>query len=210
MTGVARMARLALCDRLVESGPDAPTLCAGWTARDLAAHLVVRESRPDAALGILSKRFAARTDRVQADIARADWSGLVERIRSGPPSWSPMRWRPIDDLTNTLEFFVHGEDLRRAGAAWEPEILDGALENSLHRALSRGARLMVRRSPAGLVLRAPGRRPIVAKRREPTVVVIGPVGELVLFVYGRQKSARVTLEGPPTAVDSVLTARFGV
>lgn len=210
MTGVARSARLALCDRLVEAGPDAPTLCAGWTARDLAAHLVVRETRPDAAVGILSKRFAARTDRVRSEVAATDWTTLVDQVRSGPPRWSPMRWSPVDDLTNTLEFFVHGEDLRRAGTDWQPEVLDAAFENALHTALSRGARLMTRRSPAGLVLRPPGRRPIVAKRRQPTVVVMGPVGELVLFVYGRQTSARVTLEGPPAAVDSVLTAKFGV
>lgn len=35
------------------AGPDAPTLGAGWKTRDLAAHLVVRESRPDAAAGVI-------------------------------------------------------------------------------------------------------------------------------------------------------------
>lgn len=208
--GVARAARAALCDELRRVGPDAPTLCAGWSARDLAAHLVVRETRPDAALGILSKRVAAYTDRVQTDVGRTEWSQLVDRVDNGPPRWSPMRWQPIDDLANTLEFFVHREDLRRAGTDWVDEPLDRDLENALYRALSRGARLMVRRSPAGLVLRAPGREPIVAKRAQPTVVVIGPVGELVMFVYGRQSTARVTLEGPSDSVDAVLTARFGV
>ena len=38
---------VALCDLFEEVGPDAPTLCGDWTTRDLAAHLVMRERRPD-------------------------------------------------------------------------------------------------------------------------------------------------------------------
>src|SRR5690349_11008507 len=49
----ARTERAALCDLLVTVGPDAPTLCEGWTTRDLAAHLAVRDRRPDAAAGIV-------------------------------------------------------------------------------------------------------------------------------------------------------------
>ncbi len=32
--------RAALCDALAETGPEAPTLCAGWLTADLAAHLL--------------------------------------------------------------------------------------------------------------------------------------------------------------------------
>ena len=42
----AQSERHALCDLMDEVGPDAPTLCGGWTAAHLAAHLVVRERRP--------------------------------------------------------------------------------------------------------------------------------------------------------------------
>ena len=35
----ARDERSALVASLRDAGPDAPTLCAGWTTRDLAAHL---------------------------------------------------------------------------------------------------------------------------------------------------------------------------
>jgi hypothetical protein len=35
--------RLELCDLLGELGPSVPTLLEGWTAHDLAAHLVLRE-----------------------------------------------------------------------------------------------------------------------------------------------------------------------
>ena len=38
--------RRALCDTLDAVGADAPTMCEGWDAHDLAAHLVVRERDP--------------------------------------------------------------------------------------------------------------------------------------------------------------------
>src|ERR1700743_2358756 len=54
----ARDERLALCALLDRTGPDAPTLCEGWRTGDLAAHLVLREHRPDAAVGIMGGPLA--------------------------------------------------------------------------------------------------------------------------------------------------------
>ncbi len=51
----SREERRALCALLDETGPDAPTLCEGWTTGDLAAHLVLRERRPDAAAGVAGR-----------------------------------------------------------------------------------------------------------------------------------------------------------
>lgn len=71
----AQRERAALVESLREHGPDAPTLCEGWTARDLAAHLVVRERRLDAAPGILVPQLAGYTERVQARVtASTDWA----------------------------------------------------------------------------------------------------------------------------------------
>ena len=53
MTSPVRRERYALCDTFEAVGPDAPTLCTPWRTRDLAAHLVIREGRPDAAVGLL-------------------------------------------------------------------------------------------------------------------------------------------------------------
>lgn len=209
-SNVARTLRRSLCDELERIGPDAPTLCAGWTVRDLATHLIVRETRPDAAVGILVKPFAGYAARVQRSVGRSEWSTIVDKIRSGPPLLSPMRLRAIDDLTNTLEYFVHREDLRRGTPGGEPGALSSAEEEALYSALKRGARLMTRRAPAGLVLRPDGRPVIVAKKGTPEVTVSGPVGELVLFVYGRQSASRVALDGPADAVEAVRTAKFGV
>ena len=111
---VAADERRALCDLMEQVGPDAPTLCEGWTTRDLAAHLVVRESRLDVAGGILLPPLARYTDRVQSSIAQRPWTELVDQIRSGPPWWSPWRLPKVGDMGNTMEFFVHHEDVRRA------------------------------------------------------------------------------------------------
>jgi len=207
---VAQSLRRSLCDELERSGPDAPTLCAGWSARDLATHLIVRETRPDAAVGILVKPLAGYAARVQRSVGKSEWATIIHKIRSGPPLVSPMRVPAVDDLTNTLEYFVHREDLRRGTPGGAPGPLSNAEEEALYKALKRGARLMTRRAPAGLVLSPDGRPVIVAKKGTPEVTVSGPVGELVLFVYGRQSASRVTLDGPTDAVEAVRTAKFGV
>jgi len=203
MTTPARDERNALCDLFLSVGPDAPTLCAGWTTRDLAAHLVVRESRPDAAGGILIKRLAPYGDRVRDKVATRPWADLVETVRQGPPRLSPMRIPALDTLTNTLEFFVHLEDVRRAQPEWRPRGLSSSLESTLRSALARGARLMVRSAPCGITLSPTDGAPITAKKGSPSVTIAGDIGELVLFVYGRQALARVTMSGPDDLVERI-------
>jgi hypothetical protein len=51
---------------------------------------------------------------------------------------------------------------------------------------------------------------IVAKKGEPAVTVTGEVGELIMFVYGRQDHARVELSGPDDLVQAVRSTAFGV
>ncbi len=210
MSTPATAERDALCDLFLEVGPDAPTLCGTWTTRDLAAHLVVRERRPDAATGILIPPLASYGERVREGEGRREWADLVARVRSGPPIWNPTRIDAIERIANTVEFFVHHEDVRRARDGWEPRELDPALEADLSAALRRMAKLLVRKAPGGLVLMPTGEAAITAKSGEPHVDVSGPVGELVLFVYGRQAVANVGLVGPDDLVAAMRDARFGV
>ena len=73
----AQRERAALVQTLRAVGPDAPTLCEGWTTRDLAAHLVVRERRLDATLGIMVPFLAGYTEKVQDKVARSkSWDDL--------------------------------------------------------------------------------------------------------------------------------------
>lgn len=214
MSNPARHERQVMCDVFEQFGPDAPTLCEGWTARDLAAHLIVRETRPDAAVGILVKKAEPYAEKVRRNVASKQWNQLVDSIRSGPPKLSPTRIGAVDKVANTLEFFVHVEDVRRAQLSWSPRELAPDVHDQLRAMLTRGAKLLGRKSPCGLVLDvstgagAPER--IVAKKGDPSVTVSGPVSEIVLFLYGRQAHARVELSGPEDLVAAVRSTKFGV
>jgi uncharacterized protein (TIGR03085 family) len=202
MTSPARRERSALCDTFETVGPDAPTLCSPWRTRDLAAHLVIREGRPDAALGMFVPPLAGRARRVQDGYAAEPWPELVERVRTGPPSWSPTRLEPVDTVVNLAEMFLHHEDVLRAAADWDPRPLPDDLEQGLWSVLTRTGRLLFRRSPVGVVLVTPtyGRRLV---RTPPSgagsVVLRGTPGELLLHASGRQRVARLTVEGPVDA-----------
>ena len=122
--GVAQQERATLCDLLVERGPDAPTLCEGWCTADLAAHLVARERRPDSGPGIVWPPLAGYTDKVRRAVRdRTPWESLVETVRRGPP----LLLRPFDGPMNTVEFFIHAEDVRRAQEGWEPRTISPEL-----------------------------------------------------------------------------------
>ncbi|WP_040491864.1 TIGR03085 family metal-binding protein [Ilumatobacter nonamiensis] len=210
-TNPARRERAALCDLFLELGPDQPTLCGEWTTRDLAAHLVIRERRPDAAVGILVSKAAGYTEKVQAGVADAEWSDLVDTVRSGPPFWSPTRIAAVDALANTAEFFVHHEDVRRAQPTWEPRSLDDDLVDALYDVLKKTGKRFVSKSPVGIVLEPDDdHSPITVKQAEPSVTVRGPVGELVMFVHGRQERAAVELFGDDESVAAANSASFGI
>ena len=206
----ARSERGALCDLLLELGPDAPTLCAGWTTRDLAAHLVIREGRPDAAVGILGGPFAGHTESVQRATAARPWGALVATVRSGPPTLSVFSIPGVDGLANVFEFAIHHEDVRRAQPDWQPRELPAGEQDLIWSRLAKGARLLVHKSPVGIVLQRAGNgQRIVAKKGDPSVTVIGDPLELLLRLYGRHE-CRVEVVGAPESVSLFESARFGI
>ncbi|MEV7377088.1 TIGR03085 family metal-binding protein [Streptomyces lydicus] len=210
MSTHAKRERLLLADLLESAGPDAPTLCENWTTRELAAHVVVRERRADAAGGILVKPLAARLERVQAEFAARPYEELLRLIRTGPPRLSPFALKPIDEASNTVEFYVHAEDVRRAQPDWAPREPDPVFADALWSRIERMARVLGRKSPVGLVLRRPDGRTAVAHRGTPVVTVVGEPGELTLFAFGRQDAAHVELDGDKDAVARLMTAKLGV
>ncbi|MFH8406159.1 TIGR03085 family metal-binding protein [Streptomyces sp. NPDC018019] len=210
MSTHANRERLLLADLLEGAGPDAPTLCEGWTTRDLAAHVVVRERRADAAGGLLLKPLASRLERVQREFAEKPYDELLRLIRTGPPRMSPFALKQIDEASNTVEFYIHAEDVRRAQPDWTPRELDPVFSDALWSRLEKMARLLGRRSPVGLVLRRPNGQTAVGHRGTPVVTATGEPGELLLFVYGRQQAARVELDGDKDATARVLEAKLGL
>ncbi|WAL94951.1 TIGR03085 family metal-binding protein [Streptomyces sp. Je 1-369] len=200
MSTHAKRERLLLADLLEAEGPEAPTLCEGWRARDLAAHVVVRERRADAAGGLLIKQLAPRLERVQAEFAAKPYEELIQLIRTGPPRFSPFALKQIDELSNAVEFYIHTEDVRRARPDWTPRELDPVFADTLWSRLERSARLAGRKAPVGLVLRRPDGQTAVAHRGAPVVTVTGEPSELLMYVYGRQDVADVELDGDKQAI----------
>ncbi|CAM5423266.1 TIGR03085 family metal-binding protein [Streptomyces fumanus] len=200
MSTFAKRERLLLADLLETAGPDAPTLCEGWRTRQLAAHLVVRERRPDAAGGNMIKPLASRLDRVMEEYAAKPYEELIRLLRSGPPRFSPFSLKQVDEAANTVEFYVHAEDVRRAQPDWAPRELDGVFQDALWSRLERIVRLLGRGIPTGLVLRRPDGRTAVAHRGTPVVTVTGEPSELLLFAFGRQSAAAVGLDGDKDAI----------
>lgn len=207
-TEVLLAERAALCDTFEKYGADAPTLCEGWTAVDLAAHMVVREARADAAAGlVLPGPFARHLDNVQAQYRKKGFDTLVRMLRSGPP-WMH-RTGPLA-VANVNENYIHHEDLRRANGEG-PRVLDPDTDAILWKMLGLGARLAKRRvKGAGLVLRTPDGRERVVSSDGPLVTLTGAPSELTLFMAGRKEAAEVTHDGDPAAVAIVIAAEFGI
>ncbi|WP_406371059.1 TIGR03085 family metal-binding protein [Streptomyces sp. NBC_00647] len=207
MSTHAKRERLLLADLLEAVGPDAPTLCEGWTSRDLAAHVVVRERRPDAAGGLLVKQLGPRLERVMTEFAEKPYEELVQLIRIGPPRFSPFSLKQIDEASNVVEFYVHTEDVRRARPDWTPRELDAVFQEALWSRLDRTARLMGRGAPTGVVLRRPNGQTTVLNKGTPVVTVTGEPSELLLFALGRQGVADVELDGDKEAIAKLHEAK---
>ncbi|WP_067853846.1 TIGR03085 family metal-binding protein [Nocardia shimofusensis] len=199
---MAQRERRALVEAMDAAGPDAPTLCGTWTVRDLAAHLIVRERRPDAAPGILLRPLAARLESVQAKVAVQPFERLLELVRTGPPWWSPLK--PVDAVANLSEMFVHHEDVRRAESGWEPRELAAEDEDQLWKLLRRMGRLAYRKSPVPIMLATPdGRSVAVVSGDGPGVTLTGKPSELLLHAFGRDE-VRIAATGADDAVRTVL------
>lgn len=209
MTRHAAAERAALCDTFEQVGPDAPTLCDPWLTADLAAHLVIRDGRPDLAAGEALPPLRGRLGAGMREYAARPWGDLVAQVRTGPPVVSPAKLPPVDEVMNLVEFFVHHEDvLRGAGQVGPQREISPELETALWRQLRTAARLMARRLPTGVVLvtSAHGRAAVKGPTDRGTAVLTGTPGELVLAFFGRLRVADVQVSGPDEAVEAIRAA----
>jgi uncharacterized protein (TIGR03085 family) len=205
----ARAERLALGALLAETGPDAPTLCQGWTTADLTAHLVMRERRVDAGPGLVVPLLSGYTERVQRRIAaQTPFARLVEMFRQGPPAWSPFALPGLDKAANTVEFFVHHEDVRRGGEGWQPRELPAAMEEQLWRRLKMG-RFTLRRLPVEITVADPDGRTQRLTKGGRQARVHGLPSELLLWTLGRKDAARVEVTGESEAVNVLAQDHWG-
>lgn len=207
----AQRERRELAELMLQVGPDAPTLCEGWTTRDLAAHLVVRESRPDASLGLAVGPLSGWTDRVTRSAATRPYPELVRAVRNGPPRLSWFALPGAEGLGNLTEYVIHHEDVRRAQPDWQPRVLADDLSDELWGRLRTLGRLLVRRVPVGVRLaRADGHREVqVLRGGEPTVTLTGTALDLLLRLHGRT-AVDVEITGPDDAVAAFSAARLSI
>lgn len=217
---LARTERAALADLLAELGPDQPTLCEGWTTADLLVHLQVRERRPDAMVGMFVPPLAGWTARVSAQYKQRPWQQQIQALRSGPPSYSPLGWGPVDDKANSMEMFIHHEDARRGQAGWRPRQLDQPTREQLV-AMSTSFLVLRGLRKVGVPISAeltdePGGTPrtvvlVPPKASEQTdgVVLRGGIADVLLWLNGRS-AVEVELLGDPAAVAAVQAGERGV
>jgi len=210
MTRLAQTERAALCDTALQVGEDQPTLSGEWTVKDLVVHLLVREGSP-AAVGILVKPLEKVLDLEMRRVGRQPFNVLVERLRQGPPVWSPYAVPRLDATLNTLEYFVHHEDIRRAQPEWTARDLGAASEKLLWAMVRTGGKGLTRSAPVGVTIEnaTTGSRAVL-KPGEPSVVVRGIPSEVTLFVFGRKAQAHVELIGDDADVARLSGTSLGI
>jgi uncharacterized protein (TIGR03085 family) len=190
--------RADLADLFEELGPDAPTCCSGWTTAHLAAHLVVRDRRPDALAGYgaeevgLAGPLAHWSHRLEDRLRETTpYAEVVRRVRSGPAPWSPLAWPVVAQVLNVNEYAIHHEDVRRAQPGWEPRALPRSVQDRLWTAATLFARRTAGRR--GLVLRRSDLPGVEKRFGAGGRTVEGEPMELLLWSAGRRDVARVTV-----------------
>ena len=197
---LARRERQALCDLALTLDAADPTLCGGWDLSLLLAHLIVRERRLLKASGIMIPALAPVTERAMAKEAATGVPAMVALLRT--PPLTPYSLPFIERFTQTLEYFVHHEDVRRAQPGWSPRELPAEDVEELWSLVSRSGAYLGRGLPVPTRLARSDRPGTSAtfKKGDDPVVVTGPVGELVLWVFGRSAVRDITYDGPDEAV----------
>jgi uncharacterized protein (TIGR03085 family) len=179
---------VALCALFDSLGPDAPTLCAGWVTRDLAAHLWVREHRPWAVPGMvaMSGPLHRSTDRLQQRVASRPFTELVGSLRRGAPVRTP-----LGEAVDLHEFFVHHEDVRRANGL--EARADPALDDALWRIIPVFGRFLTRKARGiGITLETSDGRERRIRKGSQRVAAYGRPQELFLWLYTRPAAVDVT------------------
>src|SRR3712207_3345546 len=144
---------------------------------------------------------------------RWEFPELVSKLRSGPARFSVFAIPGVDEGANTTEFFVHHEDVRRAGDSPQTaRDLGPEVEEWMWRRLKLLARAWFRKVPVGIVLERLGSADaegepdtIRAVSGASIVTLVGQPSELLLYAHGRASVAEIKLIGEPESI-SALTA----
>lgn len=193
----AQTERALLCDALLAVGPSAPTLCEGWTAHDLAAHVWLRENEFINSLGFFAPKFEARTEARVAELEeQLQYGELVDLVRHGPPRFSLFALPGADEAANGVELLIHGMDVRRPNGIAEPD-RGPDFDAWVWKRLNGIASMMLRKPPVAVVLQWAGHpdKTVRVGQGDRIVTVVGAPIELLLYASGRREAADVELIG---------------
>ncbi|HEX6254693.1 MAG TPA: maleylpyruvate isomerase family mycothiol-dependent enzyme [Euzebyales bacterium] len=211
MTTSVKRRREELCDLLAGLTIEqwtAETLCAGWDAGDIAAHLIVREREPWTGPGLfLGGPFGDLTDRRRNAWKAQGRERLIAALRAGPPRL--MSVGPIAG-TQVIEDWIHEQDVRRGGAGLATPTPDVQLQKMLWKAATRYAARTLSLDGNVVVELTDGTRGHRLQSRrfvpfatptdaQPDVTVAGRPSELLLYAAGRE-GADVAITGEDDAV----------
>lgn len=201
----AQRERSRLAELFLEVGPDAPTLNEGWNTFDLAAHLLIRESKPLALPGMFVDALSGMTEKETSKVKARPYTEVVNEWAAGPPVWI----KPFDGAMNTAEHFIHHEDVRRGGGEVRPRDFSRMVNAQLLALAKRFGAMTLRKAQAPVILTPPDLPPVtlgdkagVAQRGDDVVRVSGAPGELLLWVSGRN-AAEIELTGALEALDGL-------
>jgi uncharacterized protein (TIGR03085 family) len=206
--------RAALCALLLQVGEHAPTLCSPWDTGDLAAHLLVRETRIDALPGLVIPALRSYTAKLEQQVRQTlPYAEIVEGVRSGPSLRTPLGIPGIRDRASLSEFFIHHEDVRRAEPGWKARELSPAESAELWGVVRTMAPLMlrgIRSTRVTLTTPAGGERALGRAESEHQVTLTGEPGELLLYLSGRRSVAEVKVSGDPAGQARLAAAKLGL
>jgi uncharacterized protein (TIGR03085 family) len=201
-----QVVRGAFVDLLTKLGPDAPTLCEGWTAQDIAIHMVLIERHPEAWLGIpvgdKVKFTRGYFDGLVETERKRPWAELVERVRVGPKR-GPLGNAAFRNRMMFREYLVHGEDIRRANDV-PAEGFGHAVWEATWKKAQFFARFVKTTKGHGLEIAERGGRVQKVRDGSPTARITGEPLDVLLYEFGRIRSAvDVEVSGDPEAVAGV-------
>lgn len=207
LRSLRRKERTTFLATLRKVGPDAASLCSGWQAADIAAHVAMAERYggvpmtllyplrrilPAGARSRLMARLRRIGDRQTTAMKHRGWSECLQRLESGPPAAYDLSGiAPI----RLVEEWVHHEDVRRANGSG-PRPADPAVDEALWQSLTFLRAFSEFSAPLESVEVALLDGRSLRVRPEPAELQItAPPGELLLFLAGRHEVAQVQIAG---------------
>ena len=204
--------RVALAATLEDIGAAASTLIPGWSAADIAAHVVSLDrawgvptfvgrtivARGAVRLNDVAGRFA---DRAIRSYRRRGFAWAIERLRQPPPA---LLTRPAVAPVGLFEVTVHHEDVRRANELPPRPVPSDLLEGAI------GWLLRYHRTRLPVTLHVRGGGLDIRAGQGPCVVLEGAPLEVLVWLAGRRGHADIAIDGEEGDVAALTAAALVV